>query len=344
MRLFSPARRTTASPPPQGILTKGGIPIAQTLPARILVTGAGGFVGSHLCAALVAFDPRPQIIASGLAGNTGNLALDLTDAAAVDAFIERERPDALVHLAAQASVGAAEVDKVAQTWAVNLGGTLNLAMAMARHAPDALVLFASSSEVYGRAFGAEPIDEDATPQPTNAYARSKLMGEQVLAAVLPPTARLVIARAFNHTGPGQREDFVLPSFAGQIARIEAGRQPPVLRVGNLDAARDFLDVRDVVAAYVALLTMSNTLTRSTFNIASGTAQPLGEILEALRGLARVPFAVEVDPARLRASDIPFAAGCSDRLAAATGWAPKVPRDDMLAGLLAAARLRVSRGA
>ena len=213
---------------------------------------------------------------------------------------------------------------------------------MARHVPEATVLFASSSEVYGRSFGSAPIDEDATPEPANAYARSKLMAEQVLSQVLPTTTRLVLARPFNHTGPGQREDFVMPSFAGQIARIEAGRQAPVLQVGNLEAQRDFLDVRDVAAAYVALLASSPRLpARFICNVATGSARPLREMLEMLRRLARVPFAVEIDPGRLRPSDIPFAAGRSDRLHGATGWAPAIPLEVTLAALLDDARRQVS---
>ena len=280
--------------------------------------------------------------AAGLSGDATQAGVDLTDAAAVDAFVARERPDAIVHLAGQASVGAAQAEAAAGTWAVNLGGTLNLALAVARHVPEATVLFASSSEVYGRSFGSAPIDEDATPEPANAYARSKLMAEQVLTQVLPATARLVVARPFNHTGAGQREDFVMPSFAGQIARIEAGRQAPVLQVGNLDARRDFLDVRDVVAAYIALLASSSRLpARFTCNIATGSARPMREMLETLRRLSRVPFSVEVDPARLRPSDIPFAAGCPDRLRDATGWTATFPLEATLSAVLDDARRRVS---
>ncbi len=239
-------------------------------------------------------------------------------------------------------MGVAEGGAEARTWAVNLGGTLNLALAVARHVPEAIVLFASSSEVYGRSFGPVPIDEDATPEPVNSYARSKLMSEQVLTQVLPAAVRLVLARPFNHTGPGQREDFVMPSFAGQIARIEAGRQPPVLHVGNLDARRDFLDVRDVVAAYVALLGAAPRLpARFTCNIATGLAQPLREMLETLRRLARVPFTVEIDPARLRPSDIPCAAGNPDRLRHATGWTAAIPLEATLSAVLDDARRRVS---
>ena len=307
------------------------------------MTGAGGFVAGHLSSALATRNPAPTVIGAGLDGEAATARLDLTDAAAVDAFVARERPDAIVHLAAQASVGAAQAGAEAQTWAVNLGGTLNLALAIARHVPKALMLFASSSEVYGLAFGDRPIDEDATPRPVNVYARSKLMAEQMLAQVLPSTARLVVARPFNHTGAGQREDFALPSFAGQIARLEAGLQPPVLRVGNLEAYREFLDVHDVVAAYIALLSDAERLPqRFTCNIATGVAQPIRHVLEALQRLALAPFAIEIDPARLRAADIPFAAGCADRLRAATGWEPAIPLEETLAALLDDARARTGR--
>lgn len=317
-----------------------GNSLSRVLPARIMITGAGGFVGRYLCDALAACNPPPTVVAPSFANELHSGTLDLTDAVAVDRFVAHQRPDALIHLAAQASVGAAQAGMAVQTWAVNLGGTLNLATAMARHVPESLVLFASSSEVYGRAFGTVPIDENTCPQPLNAYARSKLMAEQVLDAVLAPSTRLVVARPFNHTGPGQREDFVLPSFAGQIARIEAGLAPPMVHVGNLDAARDILDVHDVVEAYIALLAAPRLPSRSTFNIATGQARPLHEMLESLRAQARVPFRVEVDPERLRPSDVAFAAGRFDKLSAATGWTPKVDFDDMLSRLLDDARAKV----
>ena len=313
---------------------------ASILPSPILVTGANGFVGRHLCTALTKHVSAPAVISTSLHGAAGERALDFTDPAAVDLLVARERPAALVHLAAQSSVGLAEQD-AARTFAVNLGGTLNLALAVARSAPGATVLFASSSEVYGHAFGVMPIGEEVAPQPVNAYARSKLMSEEVLAAVLPQGARLVVARPFNHTGAGQSEMFVLPSFAGQIARIEAELQPPVLRVGNLEAQRDLIDVRDLVAAYIALLASTSRLPfRFTCNIGSGTAHRLGDILEALRRLSRVPFAVEVDPGRLRPLDVPYAAGSIARLTGATGWTPTTALEDTVAELLDDARRRV----
>ncbi len=314
---------------------------ARVLPSPILVTGATGFVGRYVCAALANCEPAPTVVDVG--GGTGSgRRIDLTDAAAVNDLIARERPPVLVHLAAQASVGAAVGGAAAQTFAVNLAGTLNLALAVARHTPEATVLFASSSEVYGAAFNAVPVDEEAVPRPTNAYARSKLMAEEVLAAVLPASARLVVARPFNHTGAGQTETFVLPSFAGQIARIEAALQDPVLRVGNLNARRDFLDVRDVVAAYLALLAAASKLPpRFTCNVGTGSARRLGDVLEAMRRLAHVPFAVEVDPVRLRQLDIPCAMGSVERLFGATGWTPRVTLDETLADLLDDARRRVS---
>lgn len=305
--------------------------------SRILVTGAGGFVGTWLVAALAARQPAALLFGAGLGGGE---PLDLRDAAAVDAFVERARPDAIVHLAGQASVGALGQGAEEQTWRVNLAGTLNLALSVTRFVPQATLLFASSSEIYGRAFGSAPVDEDTAPQPVNAYARSKLVAERMLAEVLPQSARLIVARPFNHTGPGQREDFVLPSFAAQVARIEAGRQA-TMAVGNLDAARDFLDVRDVVEAYGLLLEAAPRLPqRFTCNIATGTAQALRDVVNTLRRLARVPIPVEIDPARLRPSDIAWAAGRADRLMAATGWAPRVPFEDTLRGLLDDARRRV----
>ena len=310
--------------------------------ARILMTGASGFVGPYLHGALIRRFPNATVI--GLRSmrpaeaipRDDLLQVDLTDYTAVNVAVASAQPDLVLHLAAQASVDRAQAGQDT-TWLVNVAGTLNLALAVARHAPQASVLFASSSEVYGGHLQANPVNETVAPCPLNPYARSKLTAELVLASVLPLTARLVVARSFNHTGIGQRENFVLPSFARQIARIEAGRQEPVLRVGNLDVARDFLDVHDVVDAYVALIAAAGMPERFTVNIASGRPQRLRDLLYIMQGMARRSFRIEVDSARMRPSDVPVATGDASLLRRTTDWAPCVPIERTLAELLDAAR-------
>ncbi len=293
-------------------------------------------MGTHLRAALAVRDPEADVTCAG--GESG-APFDIRDAGAVDRLVADAKPDAVVHLAAQASV-ARSIGGSDDTWPVNLGGAINLAAAVARHAPGATVLVASSAEVYGASFLAGPAAEDAPLLPLNPYARSKALAERVFADMLPATVRLIVARPFNHTGAGQREDFVLPSFAGQVARIEAGLQPPVLRVGNLQVRRDFLHVGDVVEAYLRLLEGAETLPRRfTVNVASGEAVLLRDLLEGLRGLASVPFEIEVDPARLRAADIPSASGSPFLLRATTAWRPTRTLPATLADLIADARER-----
>lgn len=309
----------------------------------ILLTGAGGFVGRCMARALVAGAPEARraalVHAAPAAPIDGfeTVQADIADTAAVEAAVAALRPDLVLHLAAQSSVGAA-AGGAAETWRVNAVGALSLAEALARHAPEATVLFTSSSEVYGAAFNDGPLDEDTPPRPQNAYARSKLAAEGALSDVLPPTARLVIARAFNHTGPGQDERFALPSFAAQIARIEAGLAPPRIMVGNLDAERDFLHVDDVVAAYLALVEAATRLPhRALVNVASGVPRRIGDLLDALVAQARVPLAIVQDPARMRPSDVPRATAAPERLRAWTGWGPASTMETMLADVLVSAR-------
>ena len=175
------------------------------------------------------------------------------------------------------------------------------------------------------------------------YAATKAAADLALGALAGKGLKCVRLRPFNHTGRGQDEAFVIPAIAMQIARIEAGLQPPVIRVGNLDAERDFLDVRDVVVAYALAVTKASELTPGTIiNIASGTARRVRDILEYLLRLSRKPIALEKDEARMRPSDVPRIVGNGERARRLLGWVPEHSFDDTLADVLDDCRDRVSR--
>lgn len=323
---------------------------------RILLTGGAGFVGRHLSAALAQAFPdavRVMLLRPGEAG--GEPAFDAvsadltnTDETPLNRIIADLRPDLVLHLAGQSA--PSEAARFAElTWRVNVGGAIALAGALARHAPEAVTLFASTAAVYGLSFRDGVLTEDAPLRPMEVYGRSKAAAECALADVLGPRARLIIARPVNHSGPGQRSDnFVLSSFATQIAAIESGRSCGPLKVGNLERARDFLDVRDVVDAYLRLIRKARELPErvSVFNIASGDPRRIGSLLEDLRGLSAASFDVEVDPRRLRppAADIESIACDASRLRAATGWRPRHPLRDMMRALLDERRAAEAGGA
>jgi GDP-4-dehydro-6-deoxy-D-mannose reductase len=313
----------------------------------VLLTGGTGFVGSHLCAAFATHFPGARLVLLCRPGERPTrpdakfLTTDLTDEASVDAVLEQVRPDLIAHLAAQSSVGDA-VGGAEQTWRVNFCGTMWLASAVARHCPKATFLFISSAEVYGASFRNGPAREDTPLMPLNAYARSKAAAEAMLGDVLPESARLIVARSFNHTGAGQDERFVLPAFAAQIARIERGEQEPRLRVGNLAAQRDFMDVEDVIDAYVRLLETPGLPSRVIFNVASGRSHAISDLLNRLQALSRSQFEISVDPDRLRPSEIACAVGDAAKLRAATGWTARRSTDKMLARLLDHWRERLAR--
>ena len=305
----------------------------------ILVTGAKGFVGTYLRQAFAAHRPDARVVALVAPGqdDADVVAADLLDRAAIDDAVAQVRPDVIIHLAAQASVARIAEDGGTATYATNLGGSLNLALAIARHAPAARLLFISSSEVYGASFLAGPVTEASPTVPLNSYAKSKLLAEAMFDAVLPQSAQLIIARPFNHTGPGQGEDFVLPSFAGQVARIESGRQQQMM-VGNLDLCRDFLDVRDVVAAYLALIGAAPNLPRRfVCNVASGGARALTEYVDVLRTLTPATLDVVVDRTRLRSVDVRKAQGDAALLGMATNWSASRTMTSILGDLLDHAR-------
>jgi GDP-4-dehydro-6-deoxy-D-mannose reductase len=311
----------------------------------VLLTGGTGFVGRYLSRALATRLPGAKLVLLCRPGEKPEragvqyLTAELTDEASVKSAVDRVRPDLVLHLAAQASVDEA-IGGAEQTWRVNFCGTMWLASAIARVSPQATFLFVSSAEVYGANFRSVPVGEDTPLLPINPYARAKAAAEAMLADVLPQSARLIIARSFNHTGAGQDERFALPAFAAQIARIERGEKEPRLRVGNLSAERDFLDVEDVIDAYLRLIEAAGLPQRATFNVASGQAHAISDMLGRLQALARTRFEICLDPDRLRASDIPCSVGDASKLRGATGWAPRRSVDDMLSRLLDHWRERV----
>jgi len=303
-------------------------------PHRILLTGAGGFVGRHLVSALAAAWPGAALLAD---------PVDVRDADAVAAMVAAGRPDVCVHLAAVATQAAARDDED-RAWAVNLHGTLHLARAILRHAPECHLLFVSSADAYGGGVAGAPIGEDVPLAPKNLYAATKAAADLALGGMVGQGLRVVRVRPFNHTGPGQSADLAIPAFARQIARIAAGRQAPLLEVGNLDPVRDFLDVRDVCAAYVASVARREALAPGTIlNIGSGEPRRIGDILAELLALAGVAAEVRAAPSRTRADDVARVCADAGRARALLGWRPMVPWAQTLRDVLEDWREREGRG-
>ena len=263
--------------------------------------------------------------------------MDVADPSAVEARLEEVRPEAIVHLAAQSSV-AISWQKPELTYRVNYVGTRVVLEAARRVAPEARVILVSSADVYGSSPpGAGPFTEESPLRPRSPYARSKAAADLLGGVFAARGLDVVRVRPFNHTGRGQTDVFVLASFARQVATIEAGRSEPVLRVGNLDSVRDFLDIEDVVDAYALLL--GRDVRPDAYNVASGVGVRIGDALESLCELAGIEPRVEVNPDYIRPTDI--AVGDARHLRSETGWEPRVPFRQTLAALLAGWRERIS---
>ena len=287
----------------------------------VLVTGAWGFVGRYL------LPERGEAVAGDA---------DVTDGDALAAELRRIAPAAVVHLAAASSVGDSWRDG-AEVWRVNAVGTVTLLDAVAAEAPNARTLVVSTGEVYGPT-PQRPALEDDRLAPLSPYAASKAAAE--LAAERAARVEgldVVVVRPFQHTGPGQDERFAIGSWTHQIARLEreGGGE---LEVGDLTVERDLTDVRDVVRAYRLLLDPATPA--GTYNIASGRAVPLAEVVETLVGLAQAPVTVRQNPARIRRVDLPVLAGDPGKLRAATGWEPELNLERTLADALEAARAAI----
>ena len=283
----------------------------------ILVTGAAGFVGSHLLAFL-----GDEAVAS---------QADVRDGDAVAEEVRAIAPRAIVHLAAQSSVGQSWAEP-AETWRVNVLGTVNVLEAAP---PGTRVLLASTGEVYGRA-DRLPATEDTPVRPISPYAASKAAAE-----LASGQRNVVVTRSFSTEGPGRDERFAVGSWSRQIAEREQ-EDGGALYVGDLSAVRDIVDVRDACRAYAALL--DPDVPAGVYNVASGRPVAIKDVLEILIGLARCELTVEHDPARMRPADIPELWGDASKLSVATGWRAEIPLAQTLADTLDYARETVAGAA
>ena len=304
---------------------------------RVLITGADGFVAAHLIKELQR-ETGCSVTGIGLkespscTGTIDYLVLDLTDYEDVKEMLQQKKPDAVFHLAALPSVALSWEDPWS-TYRVNVLGQVNLMEAIRRLGLEASVHIACSSEEYGKASPDDmPIAEDLPFNPCSHYAVSKV-AQEVLGLMYHQAFdwRVIVTRGFNHTGPGQSPDFVVSSFAHQIAEIEANLREPVIMVGNLEAKRDFLDVRDVVRAYRMI--MEKGKPGSAYNVCSGQAHPISELLDILLEISGMEIRVEHDACRQRPSDIPLLLGDNTQLRRETGWEPEIRIEKTLADTL-----------
>ena len=339
--------------------------------SAILVTGGAGFAGSHLIELLsregidlVAWHRPggappgpvppaedlsrggdlpgvgPSKVASGSSGTTRVTweAVDLLDAGMVRDAISRLRPPAVYHCAGAAHVGRSW-DKTTSTFAINVRGTHHLLEGLRLARLDSRVFIPSSAMVYAGANDA--LSEDRALLPASPYALSKLAQELLGGRAIGGGLQVTIARAFNHLGPRQDPWFAASGFARRIADIEAGRWEPEIAVGNLEARRDLTDVRDTVRAYHLIGTRGRP--GRPYNVCSGRAVPIRDLLDMLLARARVPIRVRIDPARYRPNDTPLLLGNPSRIREELGWAPEIPLERTVDDLLEYWRKSVDKG-
>ena len=294
---------------------------------KVLVIGAAGFVGPYLIRHLTA-DMGATVFATKLpqetldVPNAAVLDLDILQPDAIAATLAQVQPDWVVHLAAQSSV-ALSWKKPNLTVAINVQGTVNVLEALRGQAQPPKLLMIGSGEEYGiHPESAYPIAEAAALHPCNLYAATKACAEQI--ALIYAKAygmHIVSVRAFNHIGPGQTPQFVVSDFCKQAVEIECGLHEPVIRTGNLSSKRDFTDVRDVVRAYGALMECGTS--GMVYNVGSGHAIAIEQVLQMIQAQCRVPFTVEPDPARIRPVDAPMICADIPALQRDTGWMPEI---------------------
>lgn len=299
---------------------------------KSLIIGGAGFVGEYLVRHLkndlgqdvvVTKMPREQVKVDGVDMNSIQVCdLDILQKESIVALFREIRPDYIYHLAAQSSVSVSWKNP-ALTVDVNVKGGVNILEALRELEDKPRVLFIGSGEEYGHILpGETPIKEGNVPRPGNIYAATKVC-QNMLAKIYADAYGLdvMMVRAFNHIGPNQLPLFVVADFCKQVAEIEAGNREPVMKVGNLSAKRDFTDVRDVVRAYALL--MKSGCAGETYNIGSGHAIAIEDILKQILDHSSVEIRVEVDPERLRPVDVPIIEADTTKVYEATGWKPEI---------------------
>ena len=316
------------------------------MPGVVLVTGAAGFVGSHLVHLLASHSASDTIVAwrrSARAGRPifdqpprdyGSPAdvqwqeVDMLQANDVRAAIEATAPRSIYHCAGVASVRDSWADTGAPLEG-NVKGTDNLLQAVVSSGLEAKILIPGSALVYRPT--SQALQEDAPVGPVSPYGLSKLAQEMLAQRYAAEGLPVLSTRSFTHIGPGQSVSYAASSFANQIAQIEAGHAPALIRVGNLDAQRDITDVRDTVRAYLAL--MGQGVPGRIYNVCSGQAPRIADILDMLLARSSAPISIEIDESRLRPSDNPVLVGDPSRIRQDTGWLPKIPLRQTLDDLL-----------
>lgn len=297
---------------------------------RVLVTGASGFAGPFLIEHLLEYGYEVTGGVHGphktLPGESRAINLDITDAEAVRQVVAEIAPDEIYHLAGLTRPASGAVEEF---YAVNFGGALNLLEAVREEVPEAGVLLVGSAYAYARSDRA--LSETDPFGPVNHYGVSKAGADLLGGSYALQGLRVVNVRPFNHSGPGQSPDFLLPALVEQFAEIEAGRRKPVVYLGNLDSVRDLSDVRDVVRAY--RLALQKGKNGEAYNVGSGRGVSVREIFEIVRREAGLEVELEVEPARVRATDIPYLVADTDKARKELGWEAKIPLETTIRDML-----------
>lgn len=315
---------------------------------KALITGITGFAGSHLAELLlnegleVYGTTRPRSKTDNIDQIKNKLKLydaDISDSHSLYSIFVKIKPDYIFHLAAQSFVQTSWASP-ATTMEINVVGSVHLFEAIRRAEIDPVIQIACSSEEYGLVYPTEiPVKEENPLRPQSPYAVSKVamdyLGYQYYQSY---KMKIVRTRGFNHTGPRRGEVFVTSNFAKQIAEIEKGKKEPVIEVGNLQAQRDWTDVRDMVRAY--LLAVQKGKPGEVYNICSGKAVKVEEMLKMLLKMSKVKVKIQQDPARMRPSDVPILLGDCSKFRKATGWKPEIPFEKTMEDLLNYWRERV----